>query len=166
MRIIENEGSAANHITRILILSYFLALATGLIGGAEFSRLTAPFMAEPAASITTSAIVVLLAAMVLLGLYRRPAALVLALMLFWASYMTMFATGDLSGFWRDLALLGGLLMSAGVGSGLSMPRRAASEPPEAEVTQRIVSTPQPDAEAARPNSITRFREDLDLAREA
>ncbi len=166
MRTNEKDGSAASHITRILILSYFLALATGLISGAEFSRLATPFLPEPTASFAMSAVVIFLSALVLIGVYRRPAALILALALFWASYMTMFATGDLTGFWRDLALLGGLLMSAGVGAGLSIPRRSPEELPEKEVVQRIVSTPQFEVEAPRRNSITRFREDLNLAREA
>ena len=166
MRNLENDGSAANHITRILILSYFLALAGGLINGAEFSRLASPFLADPFATYVTSTVVVVLSAMVLVGFFRRPAALILALILFWASYMTMFATGDLTGFWRDLALMAGLLMSAGVGSGFSIARRAPNETEDDIDMPRIISKPLHDAEdPQRPPSVSRFREDLSLARE-
>jgi len=166
VRNFENDGSAANHITRILILSYFLALAGGLISGAQFSRLAAPFLPDPLAFYVTSAIVVLLSGMILFGFFRRRAALILALILFWASYMTMFATGDLTGFWRDLALMAGLLMSAGVGNGFSISRRALSETEEDLDVPRIISTPLPAFEAPeRRPSVSRFREDLTLARE-
>ena len=120
MRDISTQAFAASHITRILILSYFVALAMGLIDGAEMSRLAAPFLAEPDATYVMSGVVVGLSALILFGLFRRPAALILSITLFWASYMTMFATGDLTGFWRDLALIGGLLMSADVGPGLDI----------------------------------------------
>lgn len=166
MRNFENDGSAANHITRILILSYFLALAGGLIGGAEFSRLAEPFFADPLATYVTSTIVVFLSGMVLFGYFRRPAALILALILFWASYMTMFATGDLTGFWRDLALMAGLLMSAGIGNGFSISPRALNETEEDFDVPRIISRPLPDHDAlAQRPSVSRFREDLTLARE-
>ena len=166
MRNLENDGSATNHITRILILSYFLALAGGLINGAQFSRIAAPFLPASLATYVTSAVVVVLSAMVLIGYFRRPAALVLALFLFWASYITMLATGDLTGFWRDLALMAGLLMSAGVGADLSISRRASSDAEDEFDLPRIISKPLHDAEdLPRQTSVTRFREDLSLARE-
>ena len=167
MRNLENDGSAANHITRILILSYFLALAGGLINGAEFSRLASPFLADPFATYVTSTVVVVLSAMVLVGFFRRPAALILALILFWASYMTMFATGDLTGFWRDLALSAGLLMSADVGSGFSIMRSTPSGAEDKFDVPRIISKPLHDVEAPPSRtSVSRFREDLSLARES
>ena len=168
MRDVLNNANLASHITRILILSYFVALALGLIQGAEIVRLTKPFLPMPEAQYTIGVLVLLLAFMVLVGMFRRPAALILSLVLFFASYMTMFATGDLTGFWRDLALIGGLLMSAGAGEGWALVARHDDETPEDQrVTTKIVSPPEPDP--AMPKSrttITRFREDLSLAREA
>ena len=162
-----NNATVASHVTRILILSYFVALGLGLIEGAELTRLTAPFLEEPQASYAIGIVVVLLAFMVLTGMFRRPAALILSLILFWASYMSMFATDDLTGFWRDLALIGGLLMTAGVGEGWVMVRRVASDSDDEAVEERIVSKPLPDPGMPKPRTtITRFREDLHLAREA
>lgn len=173
LRDIHSQAFAAPHIARILILSYFVALVFGLIEGAELSRLTAPFLSEPDASYVMGGVVVSLAALVLFGLLRRPAALILSLVLFFASYLTMFATGDLTGFWRDLALIGGLLLTAGVGQGWAVERRAEEmEAPEKDAVvmhphvQKIVSEPQRLPEAPRRRTISRFREDLNLAREA
>ena len=162
---------AASQTARILVVSYFIALAFGLIQGAEISRLASPFLSDVYASIGMGALVVLLSAMILTGLFRRPAALVLSLIVFWASYMTLFAQGDINGFWRDLALIGGLLISAGVGQGLG---RAAKE--EAQVKTKAKPEPQlpkmPEqsntASARMPvrrATISRFREDLSIARD-
>lgn len=163
-----NNATLASHITRILILSYFVALALGLIQGAEIVRLTLPFLPMAEAQYTIGIIVVLLSSMVLVGIFRRPAALVLSLILFFSSYMTMFASGDLTGFWRDLALIGGLLMSAGAGEGWAVVARTGRDTDaEGDVVPRIISTPSPEPVAPRRRStITRFREDLNLAREA
>ena len=173
MRENPSQAFAALHIARILILSYFAALATGLIEGAELSRLAAPFLSEPDATYLMGGVVVGLALLVLFGVFRRPAALILSLVLFFASYMTMFATGDLTGFWRDLALIGGLLMSAGVGQGWAVERQADelnADETDADVmhphVQKIVSEPQMLPEAPKRRTISRFREDLNLAREA
>ena len=166
MQDTSSQAFAASHVTRILILSYFVALAMGLINGAEMSRLTAPFLSEPDATYLMSGIVVALSALILFGVFRRPAALILSMILFWASYMTMYANGDLTGFWRDLALIGGLLMSAGVGQGWSVQRGADTQDPETQHVQRIISTPHAEAETPSRRAISRFREDLDLAREA
>ncbi len=164
-----NNANLASHITRILILSYFVALALGLIQGAEIQRLTAPFLPAPMAQYSIGIVVILLAFMVLVGIFRRPAALVLSLVLFFSSYMTMFATNDLTGFWRDLALIGGLLMSAGVGQGWAVMRRPEldvdDQSPAHPHVQKIVSEPQMVSETPKRRTISRFREDLNLARE-
>lgn len=166
MRDTSTQAFAASHVTRILILSYFVALAMGLIEGAEMSRLTAPFLSDANGTYLMSGIVVALAALILFGVFRRPAALILSMTLFWASYMTMYANGDLTGFWRDLALIGGLLMSAGVGQGWSVQRNTSVADPETQHVQRIISTPHAEPETPKRRNISRFREDLNLAREA
>ncbi|NNE79490.1 MAG: hypothetical protein HKN18_04375 [Silicimonas sp.] len=170
MRDNPHHSFAASQITRILILSYFVALALGLIRGAELQRLTSPFLSAPWATYAISGIVLTLTALVLVGILRRPAALILALTLFWASYMTMYATGDIAGFWRDLALIGGLLISAGVGQGWSVRDRATSAPePDYELNIASERGPEPGPDTVqvplRRVTITRLREDLDMARE-
>lgn len=109
-------------LTRVLILAYFVVLACGLVDGAEISRLTAPFLPEPVAGIAAGAAVVTLSAFVLFGIWQRASALSLALMLFCASYLTILSGhgADLGAFWRDIALIAALVMSAGVGKALTL----------------------------------------------
>ena len=108
------EAISANVITRLLIVSYFIAVALGLIPGAEISRMAEPFLAPELATYLMRFIVFLLAGMVLFGIYRRPAALVLALVVFWNSYISLYSGGEIGSFWRDLALIGGLLLTANI----------------------------------------------------
>ena len=168
MRENPHHAFAALLITRILILSYFVALALGLIRGADMTRLLTPFLPMDWAVNVMRFYVLTLTGMVLFGVFRRPAALVLAISLFWASYMTMFAAGDITGFWRDLALIGGLLVSAGVGQGLSISGREST----VQADDTVVSAdPEPDPGdntvkvPLRRVTITRMREDLNYARE-
>lgn len=107
---------SAHGVARLLITSYFMALGFGLIDGADVGVLFMPFVEQPIAGLLAGALVVALSSMVLFGIYRLPATLVLALAIFWASYLTMVVqTGhaDVGGFWRDLALIAGLLLTRG-----------------------------------------------------
>ncbi len=105
---------SAQFITRLLIVSYFIAIALGLIGGVDVSRLATPFLPETLAVYLMRVIVLALCGMVLFGMWRRPAALVLSLIVFWTSYITLYAGGEIGAFWRDLALIGGLLLTANI----------------------------------------------------
>lgn len=105
----------ATMIARVLIVSYFFALATGQISGTEIVRLASPFLPEASALLVMRGIVLVLAGMVLIGFHRWAAALVLSLVIFWSSYLTLFAGGQIGAFWRDLALIGGLFLTAGIG---------------------------------------------------
>lgn len=102
----------ASTITRLLVVSYFIALALNVVNGANINLLATPFMQEHVANLFMRSVVLLLSGMILFGVLRRPAALIQALVVFWPSYMMLFAGGDVSEFWRDLALIGGLIMSA------------------------------------------------------
>lgn len=102
----------ASTVTRLLVVSYFVALALQLVDGANIMLLAKPFVSESVANLVMRSSVLVLSAMILFGVFRRQAALILALVVFWPSYMTMFAGSDVSAFWRDLALIGGLIMSA------------------------------------------------------
>ena len=106
--------SSGLSIVRLLIVSYFMALAIGLIPGTDFTVLAAPFMPWGVARVLTGAIVFGLSCLVLIGLQRRAAALLLAITLFWASYVTLLSAETLQylgGFWRDLALIGALILT-------------------------------------------------------
>lgn len=107
-------ASGKDFATRALICSYFLALGTGLIQGAELQRLTAPVLPDALAQPVASLFMICLAGLVLMDVQRRAAALLLALSVFWASYLTLIhGSGPLAAFWRDIALVAALLMTAG-----------------------------------------------------
>ena len=109
-----SEAISAQFVTRLLIISYFVAVALGLIVGIDVARLAEPFLPELMARYLMRAVVLTLCGMVLFDVLRRPAALVLALIVFWASYITLYSGGEIGPFWRDLALIGGLLLTANI----------------------------------------------------
>lgn len=107
-------GDAANMLLRVLIASYFIAVALHLIPGTDLSVLFTPVLPAPVDTALASGLVFLLAYMVMLGLYTRPAALVLALMTIFSSFLAMVANGggtDLANFWRDVALIAALILT-------------------------------------------------------
>lgn len=156
-----SDTMSAQFITRLLIVSYFVALALGLIAGVDTTRLATPIMAPEIAHHAMRAIVLTLCGMVLFDLWRRPAALLLSLVVFWASYISLYSGGDIGAFWRDLALIGALLLTADVAgyadAALSWNTPAVKEdkPPAPEA--RIPSTPGPEHDSP-------FREDFDIVR--
>ena len=103
-------------VTRLLVVSYFFAMGSGFIDGVDVSVLAAPFVSQSMAEYITAGIVIVLSSMVLLGFFRRAAALLLALVVFWASYLTMVVQSgpeQIATFWRDIALIGALLLTYG-----------------------------------------------------
>ena len=105
---------SGNSVVRLLIVSYFMALAIGLIPGTDVTVLAEPFMPWLSARILTGTIVFTLACLILVGIQRRAAALLLAIVLFWASYIVMLSAEGahiVAGFWRDLALIGALILT-------------------------------------------------------
>jgi len=99
---------------RLLIVSYFMALALGLIKGTDLAVLATPFMPETLAKIASGLSVLGLSVMILFGFHRRLAALLLAIILFWCSYLASVSPAgleDIGSFWRDLALIGALLLT-------------------------------------------------------
>lgn len=156
LRKVQKELSAKS-ITRLLVASYFIATAFGLIQGTNIAALAQPFLAEPYASLLMSGLVLGLCAALLTDFHRRPAMLLLSLTVFWASYLTILAAPaggeDISAFWRDIALIGALL--AAFGKPVAVVERSTEDEEEDEVT---VFSPR-----SRPAS-TLFREDLKVAR--
>ncbi|SDK36628.1 hypothetical protein [Aliiruegeria lutimaris] len=107
-------GPTAQNLLRILIASYFLAGAVGLIPGTDLTALTDRFMPAHISSPFGSALVFSLAYLVMIGVWLRGAALTLGILTFWASYLRMMDLGlqsELGIFWRDLALIASLMLT-------------------------------------------------------
>lgn len=106
-----NLNQSGQNLVRIVIASYFLAVALGLIPGTAALPLTEPFLPEPYADAASKAIIFTTAYLVLVGVWLRAAALILATVLFWSSFIQNIGAGTLDGFWRDLALIGALILT-------------------------------------------------------
>lgn len=150
-------------VTRLLVVSFFIALSLGLIEGADIKLLATPFLPENLAIWSMRALMLCLSIMVLVGFYRRPAALILALMVFWPSYMTLFAGGDVSAFWRDLALIGGLIMSAAETGKTS---DSLDDVAEGDTSLKVTPVTRAVDTQAKKVADEAYREDLNLARSA
>lgn len=148
-------------ITRLLVVSFFIALSLGLIEGCDVRLLASPFIAAPYDAYIMHAMVLGLSLMILIGFMRRRAALVLALIVFWTSYMMLFAGGDVSAFWRDLALIGGLIMSA---NNTRTQDDNVQEKDHSEVVIEFVRSKPTTKPAALPNEANAYREDFNMAR--
>lgn len=123
-------------VTRLLVVSYFIGIALGLIRGVDVAVLLLPVTGETIASLMSSILLLGLSTLILLDIYRRPAALVLALVVFWASYLTLVHQSGpepVGAFWRDLALIGALLLTYGQsiaarGAEVPAPANAPAQP--------------------------------------
>ena len=107
-------NEAAQITARMLIASYFMAAALGSIPAADYGILFASLVPERLAAILGGSVVFTLAVLVLLGAHTRPAALILGLMTFYASYLQMIHVGAidvLGAFWRDMALIAALMLT-------------------------------------------------------
>lgn len=183
-KAIAHAPLTGHSVVRLLISSYFIALALDIIPGSDLVALADPFMPAAAASILTSSIVVALALGILLGVQRRAAALLLAIVVFWASYLTMLdnpVADDIAAFWRDLALIGALILTYAdtahadknevVAVFQHLPRaqvmkRHAAPKKTVETRKAPQAAPSPDGRRPRVVSDGRslYREDLDLVR--
>ncbi len=157
-----NDFFTAQFVTRLIIVSYFVAVALNIIPGVEVARLADPFMPELYAHYTMRTFVLTLCGMVLFGVWRRAAALVLALVVFWTSYITLYSGGDLGAFWRDLALIGALLLAANIAAYVD---RAKNEDWDEET---VVEVEDALGKVVRNNVLDggdgQFREDFDIVR--
>ena len=155
------SGHAA---VRLLIVSYFAALALHVIPGTDLSALLDPFLPPLAAEIATSALVLTFSTLILIGWHRRAAALLLALMTFWASYLGMLSApvAELGSFWRDLALVGALTMTYADRTGAEAAR---SHSPGSRRHRPAISRPRPQPQGGAPRiDPDLFRQDLARAR--
>lgn len=122
-----NISPSGQNLIRILISSYFIAASLGLISGTNGTALAGALLPEPYAHYLGTLTVFGLAYLVLTGMWLRPAALLLALTIFWSSYIINFgAAGELKigNFWRDLALIGALFLTYAESGPRTSARRA------------------------------------------
>ena len=100
---------------RILIASYFLATATGLVLEPSNRTLFGSVMLAQHANIAATIYLFVTAFAIMVGKAVRPAALLLAIYIFWSGFLHYDFSDSadaLSKFWRDMALLGAILLIA------------------------------------------------------
>lgn len=118
---IQKQQEIAHATARVLIASYFIAKAAGLIidlsSMEQFLAISEvpDYLRWPNAGFELIA-----AAAIMIGYQTRMASALLALYLFWSSFILNYSPGDpiaIGAFWRDLAMIGGLLMLCSHGRG-------------------------------------------------
>lgn len=111
----------AHPMARAVIASYFLAKSVGLVFDpnsfdAVFAATPIPeYFRWPEMMFQFAA-----AGFILVGFQTRLAASLLGIHLFWSSFIFNYVPGDavaISAFWKDIALIGGLLLLVGHGRG-------------------------------------------------
>lgn len=99
---------------RSVVASYFIALSLGLIESTDVTALPALLIAQNQANFLANTAIFILAYMVLMGVWLRPAALILAGYFFLSSGYAVVVSQSpvaMSNFWRDLALVAALMMT-------------------------------------------------------
>jgi uncharacterized membrane protein YphA (DoxX/SURF4 family) len=152
-------NTAAQTTLRILIASYFIAVALQIIPGTDLAALFSPVLPAPYDGAFAAGVVFILSFMVMMGVATRVAALIIALMTFFASYLAMVALGveeELGAFWRDIALIAALLLTYSEPAVGSRHRRRIVTrivtPRRIDASERVVITPR----APRPAPATNF----------
>lgn len=148
-------------IMRLLVISYFIALSLGWIGDSRMLEFMFPVLPDVIAANLMQGLILLLSLLVLVDIGRRPAALVLSLIVFFSSYTQLYTGGEIGVFWRDLALIGALLLTAE----FTRPEDKPIDMSEAEQNgseERVVSKPRP--QPVQPMDDQPFRDDFDMAR--
>lgn len=145
-------NATAQNLLRIVIASYFLAVALNLIPGTSLTILAGQVLPIQVAEPLSAMVVFALAFLVMIGLYMRPAALVLGLMTLFASYLHMIELGvadELGTFWRDLVLIAALMLTYAENAPRDYRMRGAIR---RKVTPRRI-TPAPHPNRPRPVSV-------------
>lgn len=106
----EALDQTGQNLVRILIASYFLAVAIGLIPGTGIAPLSAQILPADQAAIAGNGALFALAYLVLVGAWLRFSALLLATLVFWSSYIAHMGV-NLEAYWRDMALVGALILT-------------------------------------------------------
>ena len=147
-------------VVRILIASYFLAMATGLVFEPASRTFLDGILPGEYAQLASTTYLFVTAFAIMTGVYLRPAALLLAVYIFWSGFLHYDLGGSqeaLSAYWRDMALLGAILLIAVTEPGAKArfnpfskpavaPRRIRGEPRTSRRPQRQTSIdPAPEA---------------------
>ena len=144
-------------VVRILIASYFLAMATGLVFEPASRTFLDPILPLEYAQLTSTTYLFVTAFAIMVGVFLRPAALLLAVYIFWSGFLHYDLGGSqaaLSAYWRDMALLGAILLIAVTEPGakarfspfarpIVAPRRINRNPEETPNTARPKRTGNP-----------------------
>lgn len=148
-------SSTAQNLIRILIASYFLALAAGLVSASHLAAPFAPLLPDPWAARAGGALVFALAYLIMIGVRLRAAALALALLMFVCHLVVAMQTGfaaQLDALWRDVALIGALILTYGEAAprayrkrGILKPKAVARRlmPQAARTVEQAPATPAP-----------------------
>lgn len=102
------------NLLRILIASYFLAVAVGFVPGTDPTILFKYLLPAPHSAVLGTAVAVCLSFLILTGFALRTSVLLMSLGIFWSSYLTALELGlseQLGYFWRDLALIAALMLT-------------------------------------------------------
>jgi uncharacterized membrane protein YphA (DoxX/SURF4 family) len=108
--------SAELNAARFLIASYFLAVAVGLAEGVSLTPIFGVLFGEGGvSSFLSHTVLFVMGVLVLLGIAQRQVALTMAGLLLATNILELAATGkvDSAGVWRDIALVGALILSYG-----------------------------------------------------
>ena len=119
---LEKSGTAARpllnvtgqNLLRVLIASYFLAVAVGFVPGTDPTILFKYLLPAPHSAVLGTAVAVSLSFLILTGFALRTSVLLMSLGIFWSSYLTALELGlseQLGYFWRDLALIAALMLT-------------------------------------------------------
>ncbi len=107
-------SASAQNLARILIASYFIAAALTLIDGTMGHALARQVVPPEHVALSASAVIFGLAFMVMIAVWLRFAALLLAVVVFWSGFLELLEPAGLQSldvFWRDLALIGALFLT-------------------------------------------------------
>lgn len=119
-------------VVRILIASYFLAAATGLIFEPASRTFLDAVLPQSQAQLVTTTYLFITSFAIMVGVLVRPAALLLSVYIFWSGFLhyDLAQPAALAAFWRDMALLGAVLMIAvteqGAGTQVRVWRRSVA----------------------------------------
>ena len=121
----------AQNLIRILIASYFLALATGIVSATHLAAPFSPLLPDPWAGRAGCALVFCLAYLIMIGVRLRAAAIGLAGLMFASHAVLALQTGlsaQIDTLWRDLALIGALMLTYGEAAPRAYRKRGIFKP--------------------------------------
>jgi uncharacterized membrane protein YphA (DoxX/SURF4 family) len=117
-------GATEHNMARVLIAFYFIAVAAGFAEGVSLEPLFGTFMSDSLAHIASAIVLFAMGFLVLIGGILRGVALMTAGLLMASYVLTAAKTGDWqvpSTIWRDIALVGALVLTYAQGAVRSVP---------------------------------------------